>query len=64
MLDDYSSSFSFDFGKTVDFLVSLTSPSTASSSSPSLELNFSGVEDSLPSSSVLPDPLSTLLSFT
>ena len=58
MLEDCFASFSFDFGKTVDFLVSLTSPSSSS-----LVLNFSGAEDSLPSSSTLPDPLSTLLSF-
>ncbi|XP_068740120.1 uncharacterized protein [Montipora capricornis] len=70
MLDDCFSSFSFDFGKTVDFLVSLTSSSTGSSSSPlslsspsSLVLSFSGAEDSLPSSSALPDPLSSFLSF-
>lgn len=71
MLHDCFSSFSFDFGKTVDFFITLTSSSTGSSSSPasfsspsSLVLSFSGPEDSLPSSSALPDPLSAFLNLT
>lgn len=65
MLQEYFSSFSFDFGKTEDFLVSLTSSSSTLSSSPSPSScvsNFCDVEDCLPSTSGPPDLLSTSLS--